>query len=224
MNALILKNSKNDYLAMMSAPDHTALSSPNHDYTNTPFSSENTADSAYLCMSPSCQMDESGIFSPRPHQNHSHFNFPPLASNSEAVELSPMLKYEKDPYLKPINIQAQRAEFVRQKQTIENQISDRSINRDSGYVNSPQNLHLIDLNDADNELARQNNTDEYNSAKKINAGENDVKKKDFVPTIIHTQNNYINMPKQKSDLRKDMPDSFSNPSYVINRGAESLVS
>ncbi|XP_067203643.1 vascular endothelial growth factor receptor 1-like isoform X3 [Linepithema humile] len=206
MNAMILKDGKNDYLTMMSAPDHAALSSPDHDYMNTP---ESAPDSSYLCMSPSCQTDESGIFSPRPHQSHSHFNFPSLPSDSkDAVELSPMLKREKDPYLKPIDVQAQRAEFAQQRQTMKNQISDTSIDRDSDYCNAPRNL--LYLNDANvNELAGQ-----------VNADKMDVRKTDYAPNIIHTQNNYINMPKQKSDLIKDMPDGFSNPSYVMINNCE----
>lgn len=220
MNTMILKDGKNDYLTMMSAPDHAALSSPSHDYINTPLS-ESAPDSGYLCMSPSCQTDESGIFNPRSHQNHSHFNFPSLASDSEdTAELSPMLMHENDPYLKPIDVRAQKAEFAQQRQTTKNQTSDNSIDRDSGYCNAPRNLHLLYLNDADDELDRQVNADEYDSAKQVNANEMDVKKKDYAPIIIHMQNNYINMPKQKNDLRKDIPDSFSNPSYVMMSNCE----
>jgi len=43
----------------------------------------------------------------------------------------------------------------------------------------------------------------------------DLKKKDYAPSIICMQDNYVNMPKQKNDLRKGIPDSFSNPSYVM---------
>nr|XP_012229232.1 PREDICTED: vascular endothelial growth factor receptor kdr-like isoform X1 [Linepithema humile] len=206
-----LKDSKNDYLTMMSAPDHAILSSPSHDYVNAPFS-ESTPNSTYLCMTPSCQTDESGIFSPRPHQDHTHFEFPSPASDSEdAIELSPMLKQEEDdPYLKPINVHARRAEFTRQRQTIKNQRPDRSIDRDSGYCNAPRNLRLIDLNDVD----------ENDSIRQIDADEVDLGKKDFTPSIISTQNNYINMPKQKNELRKDMPESFSNPSYIMMSNRE----
>jgi len=200
MNTINLESGKNDYLTMMSAPDHALLSSPNHDYVNAPFS-KGTSDSSYLCMSPGCQTDESGIFSPRP-QEHSHFEFPSPASDSEdAVELSPMLKHEEDPYLKPINVHKRRAEFARQRQAMKNQSVDRSIDRDSGYCNAPRNLHLIDLNDTDKNAAQADTTDS--------------RKKDYASSIISTQDNYVNMPKQKNDLRKDMPDSFSNPSYVM---------
>jgi len=207
MNETSLKDGKNDYLTMMSAPDHEILSSPSHDYMNAP-----STNSTYLCMSPGCQTDESGIFSPRPHQNHSRFEFPSLASNSE--ELSPMLEQEEeDPYLKPINVQARRAEFARQR--MKNQRVDRPIDRDSGYCNTPRNLHLLDLNDAN----------ENDSIGQIDADKEDLEKKDFTPSIIRTQDNYINMPKQKNDLRKDMPDSFSNPSYIMmsNQKADQTV-
>lgn len=193
-----LESGKNDYLTMMSAPDHAVLSSPNHDYVNSPFST-GAPDSSYLCMSPGCPTDESGIFSPRPHQDHTHFEFPSPASDSEdAVELSPMLKHE-DPYLKPINVQERREEFARQRQAMKNQTVDRPIDRDSGYCNTPRNLHLIDLNSIDENVAHPV----------------DSRKNDYTPSIISTQDNYVNMPKQKNDLRKGMPDSFSNPSYVM---------
>ncbi|XP_029159072.1 vascular endothelial growth factor receptor kdr-like isoform X2 [Nylanderia fulva] len=200
LNSMTLENSKNDYLTMMSAPDHVALSSP-HNYANSPFA-EGVPDSTYLCMSPSCQTNESGIFSPRPHENCSHFEFPSPASDSEdAIELSPMLKHEEDPYLKPINVQERRAEFARQRQAMKNQVAERPIDRDSGYCNAPRNLHLIDLNDVDeNDATEQTNVDS---------------RKDYAPSIISTQDNYVNMPKQKSDLRLGVPDGFSNPSYVM---------
>lgn len=198
---MILESGKNDYLTMMSAPDHGALSSPGHDYANSPLS-EGAPDSSYLCMSPGYQTNESGIFSPRPHEDCSHFEFPSPASDSEdAVELSPMLTHEEDPYLKPINVQERRAEFARQRQAMKNQIAERSIDRDSGYCNAPRNLHLIDLNDVDeNDAVQRSDADS---------------KKDYAPSIISTQDNYVNMPKQKSDLRLGVPDGFSNPSYVM---------
>ncbi|XP_020278228.1 vascular endothelial growth factor receptor 1 isoform X2 [Pseudomyrmex gracilis] len=192
---------KNDYLTMMSAPTHAALLSPSHDYVNSPFS-ENAPDSTYLCMSPGCQsLNESGIFSPRPHQDQTRFEFPsPVSDSEDAVEISPMLKHEEDPYLKPINIHERRAEFARQRQTMKNQSVERPIDRDSGYCNTPRNLHLIDLNDAEDKQADETIIDT---------------KKDYTPSIIRTQDNYVNMPKQKSDLRNGMPDAFSNPSYVM---------
>jgi len=191
MNCL---NLENDYLTMMSAPDHTTLSSPNH-YVNSP----TPLDSTYLRMSPSCQKDESGIFSPRSHENH--FEFPSPASDSEdAVELSPMLKSEEEPYLKPINVHERRAEFARQRQAMQNQAVERPIDRDSGYCNAPRNVHLIDLIDVNEKV-------------EVEVDKTDLGKKDLAPAII-TQDNYVNMPKQKNDLRS-IPNGFSNPSYVV---------
>ncbi|XP_012522394.1 vascular endothelial growth factor receptor 1 isoform X2 [Monomorium pharaonis] len=201
MNTMNLESGKDDYLTMMSAPDHAVLSSPTHEYVNSPFS-KGASDSSYLCMSPGCPTDESGIFSPRP-QDHTHFEFPSPASDSEdpdAVEQSPMLNHE-DPYLKPINVQERRAEFARQRQAMKNQMADRPIDRDSGYCNTPRNLHLIDLNIIDENVTQPDTIDS--------------RIKDYAPSIISTQDNYVNMPKQKNDLRKGMPDSFSNPSYVM---------
>ncbi|XP_076277206.1 PDGF- and VEGF-receptor related isoform X2 [Lasioglossum baleicum] len=205
MNTLLLEGGKNDYLTMLSAPDHTMLSSPSHDYANSPVSAI-TEDTTYLCMSPRSQTIESGIFSPRPRQERSHFDFPSPTSDSEdAVEISPMLKKEEeDPYLKPINVHERRAEFARNRQTMKNELAHRPIDRDSGYCNTPKNIELIDLNKKNNE-----------STEKAEINSNPTAKTDYAPPIIRTQDNYVNMPQQKNDFKKDAPDGFSNPSYVI---------
>ncbi|XP_066591720.1 vascular endothelial growth factor receptor 1 isoform X2 [Prorops nasuta] len=204
MNTTIFENGKSDYLTMMSPPmDHTL--SPGHEYVNAPMTSPPySPDSSYLCMSPSRKRDdESGIFSPRPEEK-SHFEFPSAMSDSEdAIELSPMLKKteEEDPYLKPINVHERRVEFARQREALKKQSKDAKRDRDSGYCNTPRNLHLIDLEDP---------------SKKIDDSESKPKlSKDFAPTIIRTQDNYVNMPQQKCDLRKDFTDGYSNPSYVL---------
>ncbi|XP_053989273.1 vascular endothelial growth factor receptor 1 isoform X1 [Hylaeus volcanicus] len=205
MNTIMLESGKNDYLTMLSAPDHTILSSPGHEYTNSPMV-ENSGDAAYLCMSPTSPLNESGIFSPRPHPERGHFEFPSPTSDSEdAIELSPMLKKEEeDPYLKPINVHERRAEFARKRQAMKDQPIDRPNDRDSGYCNTPRNLHLIDLNEKNRNPDRTEGNDKVDSVEK-----------DFAPSIIRTQDNYVNMPQQKIDMRKDMPDGFSNPSYVM---------
>lgn len=212
MNTLFLESGKNDYLTMMSAPDHMILSSPTHDYANSPFSDSGQM---YLPMSPGQMTDESGIFSPRPHQGREHFDFPasPASDSEDAVELSPMLKREEEeeegPYLKPINVQERRAEFARQRQATKERITnDRpaAIDRDSGYCNAPRNLHPIDPKDG-----REHETQ---------SDERTGPRKDYEP-FISTQDNYVNMPKQKSELqRRGVPDSFSNPSYVIIQNYE----
>ncbi|CAK9796532.1 Vascular endothelial growth factor receptor 1 [Anthophora plagiata] len=212
MNTTMLEDGRSDYLTMLSAPDHTTLSSPTHEYSNMPVSSP--PDSAYLCMSPSNHRDESGIFSPRPEVEQTHFEFPSPTSDSEdAVEISPMLKKEDDdPYLKPINVQKRRAEFVQQRLAMKDQPLNRPIDRDSGYCNTPRNLQLIDLNE------RNERNSKTIDEKEKPSNESSVLK-DFLPAIIRTQDNYVNMPKQKNDLRLDVPDGFSNPSYVfmVNR-------
>ncbi|XP_026297719.1 vascular endothelial growth factor receptor 1 isoform X2 [Apis mellifera] len=210
MNTTMLEGGRNDYLTMLSSPDHTTLSSPTHDYSNLP--SSNLTDSTYLCMSPNSQGYQSEIFSPRPNQESTCFEFPSPTSDSEdAVEISPMLKKqeEEDPYLKPINVHARRAEFVRQREAMKNQTIDRPINRDFGYCNTPQNGQLINLNEKNKNDSKNSDDNE-----KLNNG-NTISEKDFIPTIIRTQDNYVNMPKQKSDLRLEMPAGFSNPSYVV---------
>ncbi|XP_046814947.1 vascular endothelial growth factor receptor 1 isoform X1 [Vespa crabro] len=220
MNTMIL-DSKNDYLTMMSAPDHAILSLPVGDYVNSPIS-ENAPETSYVCMSPTSYEDESGIFSPKPNTEKSRFEYPSVRSDfDDAVELSPMLKKVEDPYLKPINVHERRAEFARQRQAASAQSIDRINERNSGYCNTPRNLHLIDLNEksreTDQEEEEEQNEDRTDSI---------PKKKEYTPSIIRTENNYVDMPKQKNDLKRDMPkqkndlkrdipDSFSNPSYVM---------
>nr|XP_033203848.1 vascular endothelial growth factor receptor 1 isoform X1 [Bombus vancouverensis nearcticus] len=213
MNTTLLEGGRSDYLTMLSAPDHAALSSPIHDYSNLPASN-----TTYLCMSPTSQSGyDSEIFSPRPNQERTHFKFPVTTDSEDAVELSPMLKKleEEDPYLKPINVHARRAEFVRQQETMKNQpIDHQPINRDFAYCNTPRNVQLIDLNEKN-----EKNEKDSDDIEILNNG-NTLSKKDFIPAIIRTQGNYVNMPKQKNDLRLDMPASFSNPSYVVMANCE----
>ena len=200
MNTMILEG-KNDYLMMISAPDHTLISSPSHDYVNSPsLPSAGPGDSAYLSMSPSAK-DESLIFSPGPDFDHTHFEFPSpndnhstLNSDSEDIlESDPMLKEEDDPYLKPINVHEQRARFVKERQSMRDK-QEEKLNPDLGYCNTPS-LRLVHnkKNDNDDEEAKEK----------------------FLPSMIRTQDNYVNMPQQKSDLKRDVPDGFSNPSYIF---------
>ncbi|XP_051172490.1 vascular endothelial growth factor receptor 1-like isoform X2 [Leptopilina boulardi] len=206
MNTMALEG-KNDYLKMMSAPDHTLLSSPSHDYVNAPsIESTGRGDSAYLSLSPSGK-DDTMINSPGPDFNHTHFRFPTPVNNKSAndsdpdeiVESSPMLQEDDDPYLKPINIHEQRARFVKEQQSKRRkpvEIPDPNL----GYCNTSN------INSLDNKKDTVDYTEKKNGSS--------------VPSIIRTQDNYVNMPKQKSDLRKDLPpgtsvQSFSNPSYIF---------
>lgn len=208
MNTMMLEGGKNDYLTMLSAPDHAALSSPTHEYVNS-LIPENPMDAAYLCMSPTSQKSESGIFSPRAHQERSHFEFPaPMSDSEDAVEISPMLKKreEEDPYLKPINVHERRAEFARRRQqAMKNQAVEQSVDRDSGYCNAPRNFQLIDLHE------KNKNPRDVSDEKEVDS----TTKKDFMPSLIRTQDNYLNLPQQKIDLKENMPDGFSNPSYAM---------
>ena len=198
MNTMTLEG-KNDYLTMMTAPDHTILSSPTHEYVNSPsLPSAGPGDSAYLSMSSSGKDDL--IFSPRQDFNRTHFQFPsptdnksPNNSDSEDMESDPMLKEEDDPYLKPINIQAQRARFVKERQSMRNKPVEKP-DPNVDYCNAPK-FRAVDEKDGE-------------SDEEISNGK-------FVPSIIRTQDNYVNMPKQKNDLRKEVPDGFSNPSYIF---------
>lgn len=129
MNTTAL-SSKSDYLTMMSAPDHTALSSP-HEYVNAP--------SGVITK-------ESGIiFSPRPRS----FD----AARAEAAEMAPMLPDEDDNYLKPIDVHARRLEFMKQQEAIKRKSegeATRDEERDSGYYNNtPRNVLFSELRYAD---------------------------------------------------------------------------
>ncbi|KAK0165046.1 hypothetical protein PV328_003603 [Microctonus aethiopoides] len=227
MNTMTFENGKNDYLTMMSAPDHETLSSPTErEYVNSPNIPISPAtETSYICMTPANPKTDARIFSPRNNTEKSHFDFP-LAerkssinsdSESESVEISPMLKNQDDNYLKPINVQERRAEFARQRQAMKNAIKENNlIERDSGYCNAPQNLRFIEVpNDEIN--------DKFNVINKNVNEEYDRKKSNiYTPEIIRTDDNYVNMPKQKNDLKKDTPDSFTNPSYVFMTNTENI--
>ncbi|XP_034952110.1 vascular endothelial growth factor receptor 1 isoform X2 [Chelonus insularis] len=217
MNTAFFESRKNDYLTMMSAPDHDTLSSPTREYVNSPSIPLSPAtDTSYICMSPSVkQRDESGIFSPLSMSESTHFNFPPSDnrgihsdSDSEAVELSPMLKSEDDNYLTPINVHERRAEFVRQRAAMKQAAKDKIMERDSGYCNTPQNLRFIDLHNEDlREEVDGNEIDDKKPNKNIS--------NNYTPGIIRTQDNYVNMPRNKNELNKDIPECFTNPSYIF---------
>ncbi|KAK0183116.1 hypothetical protein PV327_001186 [Microctonus hyperodae] len=227
MNTMTFENGKNDYLTMMSAPDHETLSSPTErEYVNSPnIPTSPTTETSYICMSPANPKVDTRIFSPRNNTEKSHFDFPLTErkssinsdSESESVEISPMLKNQDDNYLKPINVQERRAEFARQRQAMKNAIKENnSIERDSGYCNAPQNLRFIEVpNDEIN--------DKFNAINKNVNEEYDRNKSNiYTPGIIRTDDNYVNMPKQKIDLKKDTPDSFTNPSYVFMTNTENI--
>lgn len=217
MNTTALEG-RNDYLKMMAAPDHTLLSSPSHDYVNAP-SIGGRGDSAYLSMSPSGK-DDIMINSPGPDFNHTHFRFPTPVNNKsdseteEIVESSPMLQDDNnydddddddDPYLKPINIHEQRARFVKEQQSRRRKPEKPDPNL--GYCNTSTIVSIA------RSLDDEKKEDEVDYQERKNGN--------TVPSIIRTQDNYVNMPKQKIDLRKsDLPpstsvQSFSNPSYIF---------
>lgn len=217
MNTMSLENGKDDYLTMMSAPDHSTLTSHNPDYVNSSCTSPGakSQQDSYLPMSPSGESDNdpSVIFSPRIKSEKNQFAFPNgnkaedghgsnTDSESEAVENSPMLNDEDDEhYLKPINVNERRAEFARRnaaKNTAK--ITKKLEENNSGYYNTP--LNFGNPNDRIVESNKNNDTNNKDS-------------NNYVPSIIRTLDNYVNMPRQKNDLRKDAgASSFSNPSYV----------
>ncbi|XP_011299616.1 vascular endothelial growth factor receptor 1 isoform X1 [Fopius arisanus] len=209
MNMLMTK----DYLTMMSAPDHEALSSPTH-YVNSPTLPASTADDPYLCMTPAVNKNETDIFSPRTPGQVTHFEFPMARneqilsdSDSETVELSPMIKNDEDDnYLQPINVAERRAEFAKQRQAMNRTRSGpvkEKPERDSGYCNTPRNIKTFHHQGGKIE-------DEIDGGLTHDRGKSDCN-----PGIIRTQDNYVNMPRNKNDLRKETPDSFTNPSYVL---------
>lgn len=208
MNTMLHDGTNNDYLTMMSAPDHATISSATNNYVNQPIIDINNKDTSYTCMSPnSHKTDDSGIFSPREKNNDEiHFQFPTRESQSnlnsdsesEALELSPMLKSEDDDnYLKPINVQARREEFVRQRQAMKLKAEEKDkLNlRDSGYCNAPNNSKI--RHDIDTSLR------DYKTKKKHKYNMNKV------------HDNYVNVPTDVDEkFSQDIPDSFSNPSYI----------
>ncbi|XP_076383505.1 vascular endothelial growth factor receptor 1-like [Megalopta genalis] len=93
MNKTLLEGAMNDYLMMVSAPDHIMRSSPTHNCENSS-ESRTMVNSDYLRM-----------------------------SAKDAVETSPMLNNEEDEhYLKPINIHERRMKFAKNIGTVKNHV------------------------------------------------------------------------------------------------------
>nr|XP_012229230.1 PREDICTED: vascular endothelial growth factor receptor kdr-like isoform X1 [Linepithema humile] len=63
-------------------------------------------------------------------------------------------------------------------------------------------------------------TDEIKSTEQFNAEQIDSKSNEYTLSVICTPDNYINKLKQKRDLSKNKPDSFSNPNYVMQNNCE----
>ena len=114
---------------------------------------------------------------------------------------------DEDNYLKPIDVHKKREDFVRQREADRRRERERSgrvsTDRDSGYCNTPKGLELTEVQVEDTRNRHPNSRAR---------GTDDTDKSSV---IIRTQDNYVNMPQQKTDLRKDVPDSFMNPSYIF---------
>lgn len=81
---------KHDYLQMMSAPDHTAVAGPQHNYVNCP-----KVASDVVTSSPN---DGSGIFSPRINaQENTRFQFP----SPSAAKIGKIFLLEFDEIVRP---------------------------------------------------------------------------------------------------------------------------
>lgn len=173
-------SSKSDYLTMMSAPDHAALSSP-HEYVNAP---------------PTIFTGNSGR----------RLDFD--AAQAQAVELAPMLADEDDNYLKPINVQARRLEFMKQQEEMKRKSAGdgeaaRDEERDSGYYNNtPRNIMFSDLRYADEADETDGGPEREQKGMKVNAPPN-------------VGENYVNVPRGNRVRDNNTPSSFSNPSYVL---------
>ena len=112
---------------------------------------------------------------------------------------------DEDNYLKPIDVHKKREEFMRKREEEKRRERERSArtsrDRDSGYCNAPKTFELVDV--------RVENTG--NRSQKWRG----VDDTDNPSVVLRSQENYVNMPKQKNELRKDVPDSFMNPSYIF---------
>lgn len=110
-------------------------------------------------------------------------------------------------YLKPIDVNKKREEFMRQREAEKRRERERngrvSTDRDSGYCNTPKVLELVDVRVEGSGNWR--NTDST----------------DKPSVILRTQDNYVNVPKQRNEFRKDAPDSFTNPSYIFVESGKS---
>lgn len=135
INTMSMNSGKRDYLIMMSAPDHMVPSFlANNDDKNMSLSKE-MSDLSYSDVR--FPKDESEVFRSRQHQDI-EFLFP-MSVSEHSVELSSIPKHEEEPYLKPIDVHERRAEFLRQRQAMKNQMVDRLMDQNSVYCNTPQN-------------------------------------------------------------------------------------
>ncbi|XP_078053199.1 vascular endothelial growth factor receptor 1-like isoform X2 [Augochlora pura] len=93
MNRTLLESTMNDYLMMVSAPDHAVLSSPTHNCKDSSIS-RTTVNSGYLCM-----------------------------VTKGAANTSSMLNKEaEDPYLKPINVHERRMKFAKNREMMKTRV------------------------------------------------------------------------------------------------------
>ncbi|XP_014228085.1 vascular endothelial growth factor receptor kdr-like isoform X1 [Trichogramma pretiosum] len=230
LNATNQEDNK-DYLTMMASPDHSLLASPNHDYVNCP----NVLSDAPTTRSPSD--DTSGVFgSPRGDASSSsspynpRFDFPNTSSSrhntttnshSDNEEAAPMLRKVEDPeeeldadnYLKPIDVKKKRENFVKQQEE-EKSRERTAYDRDSGYCNTPKNFELVDVKV--HELRPQPAQRRQQQQQQPQQHYRNLDEIDMPGVIIHTQDNYVNMPQQKTDFLKDssVDKNFLNPSYI----------
>lgn len=114
-------------------------------------------------------------------------------------------------YLKPIDVRKKREEFMKQREAERRKERERngrmSTDRDSGYCNTPKSLELVDVR-VENSGNRPQNWRTADSTDKSSV-------------ILRTQDNYVNVPKQRHELCKNVPDSFLNPSYIFVESSKS---
>lgn len=208
LNAEELKN-KNDYLQMMTAPDHENLVSlsVDHEYVNAP---TRISDSAYLSMNSGSPREDEQLSQAKgdsfrfPNNNHS--------DSDEAVESAPMLSksgrspdnvenLDDDNYLRPIDVKKKREEFVRKREEEKRLGKDMLPDRDSGYCNTVKLGELIEIKNIVNPKS---------------AGYDAVDGATTKNKFSRVQGNYVNVPEQIID--DSVPSSFMNPSYVFVEG------
>ncbi|XP_014211548.1 vascular endothelial growth factor receptor 1-like [Copidosoma floridanum] len=188
MNKASNLEGKNDYLSMMLSPDHVEYVPARHDYMN---GSPRAADPAYLT-----------VIGDSPRNVHSEGEDTPMLTK---IKTEP--EQDEDNYLKPIDINKKREEFMKQREAERKKDRESgdvslSTDRDSGYCNAPKNMEVNDNLRAEGK----------------NKGVDDTDK----PTIvIPIKDNYVNIHQRETERSKyrSALDTFMNPSYLFVESA-----
>lgn len=200
MNTSMFQDGQQDYLTMVSSPNHATLSSPVHNYENAPALPTETGPETAPQETTTLLEDKANRQS---RENQTHFKFPPASTTSDQETDPNVVIEDDDNYVKPINVHEKRAEFAQQQRALKE--SKPLHSPTTNYYNAPLSNLQLDHCETDSLLSK-NSPD-----KKVPKSVNDKK----YPPVITIKDNYVSMPDKKNEFRGNIPDSFSNPSYLF---------